>query len=175
MRTTLVITAKERKRIWAHLLPRKLFVEQAAFIFADVREASGDIQLVWRESMLLGPEDFVIQTYCHIEIAEEVRGRLIKRAHDLGTTVVELHSHVGGNAQFSGSDLYGFKEWVPHVRWRLKGKPYAAAVVTKTGFDAFVWDGDSCSRLDAIRAGRKDLLPTGLSELPRNGERTHND
>jgi len=82
----------------------------------------------------------VIQTSYHIELADVVRARVIKRAHDLGATLIEMHSHLGKwPAQFSPSDIAGFHEWVPHVRWRLKGKPYAALVVTRRGFDGLAW------------------------------------
>ena len=98
----------------------------------------GSFQVIEWEPVLT--DDFVIQTSFHIELTDAVRARVIKRAHDLGATLVEMHSHLGKwPAQFSLSDIAGFHEWVPHVRWRLKGKPYAALVVTRKGFDGLAW------------------------------------
>jgi hypothetical protein len=37
------------------------------------------------------------------------------------------------------SDLLGFEEWVPHVRWRLQGRPYAALVCAGETWDALAW------------------------------------
>jgi hypothetical protein len=91
---------------------------------------------------------------------------LIKRAHDLGTCLVEFHSHLGhGPAAFSWSDVTGLADFVPHVRWRLKGRPYAAVVVTKNSFDALAWvtpspDPDS---LEGILVGHDLKRPTNRS------------
>jgi hypothetical protein len=77
---------------------------------------------------------------------------------------VEVHSHrgKGWHAQFSPSDLSGFREFVPHVRWRLKGLPYCALVFTETEFDAVCWIGktNEASALDVLRIEAEMLHPT---------------
>src|SRR5437660_1288816 len=114
-----------RDEIWAHVLPLGQEVEQAAFLYATASD--GRFRVTGWEPVV--PEDFTIQTSFHIELSDAVRARLIKRAHDRSASLVEIHSHLGPwAAQFSPSDLAGFEEWVPHVRWRLKGKPYGAFV-----------------------------------------------
>jgi hypothetical protein len=123
-----------------------------------------------REIWLLKKEDFVYQSSSHIELSDSVRSRIIKNAHDAGAAIVEVHSHTGGwPAQFSPSDHLGFADWVPHVRWRLKGKPYGALVVTKSGFDGFIWRDAIPDRIGRIRViGGRSLRPTGLSSLSQS-------
>jgi hypothetical protein len=100
------------------------------------------------------------------------RASIIKRAHDLGTSVIEFHSHTGPwPAQFSPSDWSGFEETVPHMWWRLKGLPYGAVVVAHGGFDGFAWlhDANTPTRLAGIEVGIRCLRPTRLSPLERDG------
>jgi hypothetical protein len=79
---------------------------------------------------------------------------------------------------FSPSDIYGFSEYVPHCRWRLRGRPYLAVVVTPAGMDALAWTGADGKpvALTAIRpAGSKAIVPTNQTikslkpEVPEHG------
>src|SRR5207249_4867030 len=134
-------------------------VEQAAFLYATATD--GRFQVTGWEPVL--PEDFTIQTSFHIELSDPLRAWVIKRAHDLNASLVEIHSHLGPwAAQFSPSDLAGFEEWVPHVRWRLKGRPYGAFVVTRLNFDGLAWIVNTPVSLDLIIDGEVHS-PTGLS------------
>jgi len=163
--TDLVIRKADWISLRTHLVPRKHVVEQAAFLF--VEDPGNGLQLVCREMWLLMRNDFAYQSACHIELSDSVRARIIKNAHDTRTAIVELHSHTGRwPAQFSYSDYLGFTDWVPHMRWRLKGKPYCALVVTKSGFDGFIWRDAMPKRIGCIRViGGKSLYPTGLSSF----------
>jgi len=163
----LIFTKEQKRRIWSHVLPRRQRVEEAAFIFATPFGQGNALRLRCTDYWLLNREDFSYQSDCHIELAEPTRGKVIKRAHDLGAAIIEIHSHLGHwPAQFSGSDLAGFEEWVPHVRWRLKGMPYAAIVATKQDFDAFIWIEDRTERLDRLVVGRSEVLvPNGRTLL----------
>src|SRR6266487_1407438 len=101
-----------------------------------------------------------------MELADETRAQVIKRAHDLGASMVEFHSHpYPWPARFSESDRVGLEEFVPHVWWRLKGRPYAAVVVAPSGFDGLVWmtSPDRPEQLDGIACGDRLLRPTGLT------------
>ena len=64
---------------------------------------------------------------------------------------------------FSPSDMYEFAEFVPHCRWRLRGRPYLAIVVSPAGADALAWieaSGEPVG-LTAIRvSGRWAVVPT---------------
>ena len=118
------------------------------------------------ETRKLGREDFAVQEGHYIELADAARAALIKRAHDLGASLIEIHSHLGPwPAGFSPSDRSGLRETVSHMWWRLKSRPYLALVVTETGFDALVWlDNPTQPRtLDALLVGTMTLRPTNLS------------
>ena len=150
-----------------HLLPRGTRNEQAGFVFARAEVDPGAaITFDYVEWLPLHRKDFDHQSPLHLELRDETRARLIKHAHDLSCSLIEFHSHPGPwPAQFSGSDFHGFDEFVPHILWRLKGRPYAAVVVAPTGFDALAWI--TSPRLlfgvTAVDLGNEKIFPTGLS------------
>ena len=151
-----------------HLVRNPGANEEAAFVFA--KHDATQNRFEYLEWFAVTPEGFVVQLPYHFELTDETRARTIKRAHDLGCSVIEFHSHTGPwPAQFSSSDWAGFEEIVPHMWWRLKRRPYAAVVVTEDGFDGFAWlvDANTPARLAGISAGGQLLEPTRLSPLER--------
>jgi hypothetical protein len=136
-------------------------VEEVAFLLT--RPYQGDRRLRVREVNLVPTSGFSFQSDYHVELADKVRPELIKRAWDLDACVIEAHSHLEGPAGFSVSDLWGFEEWVPHFRWRLGGRPYAALVFAPDAFDALVWGGEEPAEvveaMDIIDGA--SLVPTG--------------
>ncbi len=170
-----------RARLWAHLLQND--VEQVAIVFAAVEAQGETIVFSAMEVYIATPDDFEFHSGYHIELADEARARIIKKAWDTGTTPVEFHSHPGEEsefwpAMFSASDMHGFSDYVPHCRWRLRGRPYLAVVVSPNGFDALVWAGtdNEPAALDAIREpGAPPAVPTNRTidslkmEVPDNG------
>ena len=149
-----------------HLLPRDSSYEQAAFLFAVPQRTEDAVVLNTVDSAKLVTADFAVQAVDYLELADSTRARLIKRAHDLDASLVEMHSHPGPwNAGFSRSDLLGLSETVPHMWWRLKKRPYAAIVVAPSGFDAMVWlDSPELPRaLDCLAAGSRMLRPTNVT------------
>jgi len=158
------------EKLWSHLLQSD--VEQVAFVFAAVAIEGDDTVLTAQDHYLAEPGDFEIHSEFHVELTDEARSRIIKRAWDIGTTLVELHSHPGDfwSAKFSPSDMHGFAEFVPHCRWRLRSRPYLAIVVSPAGADALAWVDKSGEPmgLTAIRArGEPDVVPTNqtISDL----------
>lgn len=156
-------------RLWrdmlGHLLPDPIRNEEAGFLFARWSTQRTFEPVEWRA---LGPESFESRSSLHLELTDRARRNAIQRAHDLKCSIIELHSHCSLEpARFSPSDLYGFAEVVPHVRWRLGGRPYAAVVVAQETFDAFVWlDDDEVGRLGVqLLPERRVITPTGLSPL----------
>lgn len=150
-----------------HLLPPHTENEQAAFVFARAEtSAANDIAFQFLDWLPLKADNFTAQHEHYLELRDEMRGSLIKRAHDLNASLVELHSHPGPYpAQFSPSDLDGFREFVPHVWWRLRGRPYAAVVVAPSGIDSLAWltSPHEPVALKAIVVDQKRLMPTGLT------------
>jgi hypothetical protein len=140
-------------------------VEQVAFLFTE--PPRDDEPLRVREIYRVPREGFEFQSDYHVALTDDVRGRVIKRAHDLGGCLVEVHSHGGGPpAWFSPSDLRGFAEWVPHVRWRLRRRAYIALVFADEAFDALVWAGEdnTPTPLAALDVeGREPAAPSGIT------------
>ncbi|MGH7412196.1 MAG: hypothetical protein ACREJ6_14215 [Candidatus Methylomirabilis sp.] len=150
----------------AHLLPVASEMEEAAFIFVHGSVGEGDTVFHYVESELIDPEGFAHQSEGYLELKDETRARVIKRAHDLGVSIAEFHSHrYPGRAAFSLSDRVGLAEFVPHALWRLRGRPYIAVVVARTSFDGLVWVSDARTPrpLDGIIVGDRILRPTGLT------------
>ncbi len=155
------------ERIWDHLLGHSEGEEEAAFIFARHVQLGDDHRLVHVEHRLVPESGFAVKSAYFIELTDDERAAMIKRAHDLGAAPVELHSHPFQDvAGMSPSDITGLRELVPHVRWRLRGAPYAAVVVAPGSFDALAWADNEAepSVLAAIVADGQRLHPTGRSE-----------
>lgn len=129
-----------REELWGHLLPDDDKREQAAFLLCATMLKGERRTFEAVEMDLMRGRDFRFQGIAHLELADAARVRIIKRAHALGLSLVELHSHRWAeHAAFSPSDRMGLQDTVPHMYWRLKNRPYAAVVVGPTSFDALVW------------------------------------
>jgi hypothetical protein len=116
-------------------------IEQVGFFLAEFDTDRCTFAL--RDWRPMPPKAFEYQSAYHVTLHDQVRPEVIKWAWDADACLVEVHSHgEGGIACFSPSDLYGFDEWVPHVRWRLGGRPYAAIVTAGDSFDALAWLND---------------------------------
>ncbi len=158
-------------KVQAHLLPYDSHSEEAGFLFVKHLPQDDDQVFEFLEWYPVPPEGFVGRSYVHLELTDEARAAVIKRAHDLDASIAEFHAHTGSwPASFSPSDFLGFQEFVPHVWWRLRGKPYLAVVVTRTGFDALAWllDPHTPQYLDGIEVAGSILEPTKLSPLSYN-------
>ena len=166
MRIVLEIESAALAQIARHLLPLGSEQEQAAFLFATRNEMDGITRFKVIDTRRLASRDFVRQEEDYLEMADTTRIGLIKKALDLDASLVEIHSHLSPfPARFSEADRFGLQETVPHMWWRLGGRPYLAIVVAPSGFDALVWLNDPtipCA-LDAVVAGDSVLRPTGFS------------
>lgn len=152
--------------LMTHLLPPGEEREQAAFLFVQEANIDGQIGFEVLDTHLIDRAEFAAQHSDYLELSNAARIRLIKKAHTLSSSIVELHSHPGPwPAAFSLSDRAGLKETVPHMWWRLKGRPYLAIVVAPSGFDALVWlDNPRVPRaLDGLVVGTTVLRPTNNS------------
>lgn len=166
MRTLLKLPAGVYEDLLDHLLPIGGEFEEAAFVFASTEETGNVVSFNFLEMAKLKPINFAARHNNYLELKETTRARLIKRAHDLKASMIELHSHIGPYpAVFSLSDRCGLKETVPHMWWRLSYRPYAAVVVTCESFDALVWvrNPHSPAPLDELVAGERILRPTNNS------------
>jgi len=152
----LLMSGSDRARLWTHLLQGK--EEEAAFIFTHPET------LTPIHTVFVPRDGFAYKSRFGFELTDSYRASIIKKAHDLGTMIIELHSHpFPATACLSPTDIDGLREFVPHVRWRLKGKPYAAIVVALKGFDALFWPADGPPEALALNIDGTILLPTRKS------------
>lgn len=164
MNTRLHFPAGLLDDLMGHLLRPLSIREEAAFLFARPAAEAGSFDVV--EAVKLEGRDFVHRLSDYLELADETRARLIKRAHDLDASLVEMHSHLGPfPAAFSHADMIGLEDTVPYIWWRLKGRPYFAIVVASGGFDALAWlkGPDQPQALQSIVADGRLLHPTNNS------------
>jgi len=165
------IPREVHQTVWTQLLPCHFRSEKAGFMYV-IHRSQDEVEVFEYMNWYLIPSNgFLHLSRYHFELTDETRARVIKRAHDLGTSLVEFHSHAGRwPAAFSASDLLGFQEFVPHVWWRLKGKPYLALVVTRTSFDGLAWltDPRTPQHMDGIVVEGSVLTSTRLSPLKYN-------
>lgn len=127
LRSALVVDGYERGR------------EQGAFLFAS---PAGNGALTIIDTKVLSPADFTIQTAQYLELQENVLQRMILRAHETNTALVEAHSHPfteGPCVGFSLLDCDGLADIGAHVSWRLPGRPYVALVLGWAAFDSLYW------------------------------------
>jgi len=125
--------------------------EQVGFFLADWNECQQLFSVrIWRP---LAAKDLEFRSDFHVSLKDQIRPQIIKWAWDNNGCLIEAHSHGrDGSATFSASDLHGFEDWVPHVRWRLKSRPYAAIVTAGDHFDALAWirPQGACEQIETV-------------------------
>lgn len=168
--TKIIMKGQDWSNLHGYLIGDPRGYERGAFGF--LREC-GQSSFELRDLLKMEQEFVEHASGYHLALTDYARATVIKRAHDIGGTLVEFHSHPGSHpAQFSVSDWAGFKEWVPHILWRLPGRPYMAVVVSDQDFDGIWWmhTVDKPSGNLKIEAGSDILQPTGLSLSDDGGE-----
>lgn len=149
-----------------HLLLRDPLREQAAFLFASECATESGCTLSVVGIRLVDAEDLAFHSAYHLELKAETWTRVIQDAYQRKAALIEVHSHLGDkSAEFSLSDLHGLASTVPHVAWRLKGRPFAALVLTQNDFDALFWYSGQSNPLtvSALQIGNQELFPTNFS------------
>ena len=117
MKAYLMIEGPAYRTLMTHLLPPDSHQEQAAFLFAHTQREVRKICFAVAGFKLLWPEDFTVQESDYLAMADSTRAGLIKQAHDMAASLIEIHSHPGPwAAAFSLADREGLRETVPpHV------------------------------------------------------------
>lgn len=137
--------------------------EQVGFFLADWRPEERRFAL--SDWWAVPPSGLEHQSDFHVSLSDDARAEAIRWAWESGACLVEAHSHgKRGTAGFSPSDLWGFEEWVPHLWWRLRGRPYAALVTAGDTFDAVAWihGPSSVEQVGSLEVeGGDTLLATG--------------
>ena len=166
VKVLLFIPLNAYQDICRYLFPKKAYSESVAFIFATTIKTDSSVEFQFKSWYPVESHEYQYRGRSHVELKDEMRPKIIKRAFDINASIIELHSHMcSRGACFSPSDLQGFEEFVPHVWWRLNKKPYAAIVFSKSDFDALVWleDPQQYHQLSEIVVDERHLYPTGLT------------
>jgi hypothetical protein len=160
---TIEITGKSFRAMQAHFHKHK--TEQVVFLFLSEKASVGETVFSLADYYLVPQCELILESEYHAEVSETAQAKVIKMAWDKGLSLGEIHSHPHSHsaASFSPSDIAGLADFVPHVWWRLKGRPYFAFVFSRTDFDALGWLASprDPSELDHIRVGNSDHRPTG--------------
>lgn len=135
----------------AHLFPPNTRVEHGGFLLCAPCTEQSPYELSVQDWVPLLPGDYVTQASDYLELSDEACARIIRLAHERNAVLLEVHSHPSGQpACFSQADIAGLVEFVPHIRWRLKGNPYAALVFGRQSVDGLAWFGDSKTSLPIV-------------------------
>ncbi len=168
VKSSLFIPRKIYKDIYSYLFPKRVCSESVAFIFATISKTGDSVNFLFKSWYPVESHEYQYRGKEYVELKDEMRQKIIKKAFDIDATIVELHSHICSKwACFSPTDLQGFKEYVPHVWWRLNKKPYVAVVFSKSDFDAFVWidNPQQYHQMTEIDVDGQHLYPTGLTSI----------
>ena len=120
----------------------------------------------------VSPDGYAVRNEFHFELTDQVRAHVIKRAHDLGASIVEVHSHGGPMAGcFFTQRSIGISRVCTACVVASEGAPLSGTGRHKAGFDGLAWIGgpDDPQRLEGIVVDGQMLTPTGLSSLTQDG------
>lgn len=138
--------------------------EQVAFLFLAQTEPG---VFETRDIFVVPKEDLVDESDAHAEVSNRVLALVFKKAANENFSLCEIHSHPFSKTgtRFSPSDRAGFAEFVPHVWWRLRKRPYCAVVLGRKDCDALIWikDPNHPDSVSAIDFGDRTWRPTNLS------------
>lgn len=173
MRISVNLPARPYRKILKYLFPSRVSHESVSFIFAAVKKTSLSLDFNFVEWYNVKSNEYESRSLWYVELKDNMRPKIIKKAFDLDAAIVEIHSHPhNAGAEFSGSDIAGLQEFVPHVWWRLKGKPYAALVFSKSDFDGLAWIKSPAypQQLTELVVNGRSLLPNGLTLSGKGGK-----
>ncbi len=164
MRSELHVPDATYEKVIGHLLSN-MKTEHAAFLYARVYTSESRLLFSAEDHLLVPPASFVRRSAYHFELHDRVQRQLIKDAHARECCLVEAHSHpFPAPARFSETDILGLLDWVPHVRWRLVGRPYVCLVVAPGSWDGIVFSaGDAPAMLDTLIVNGIHMRPTGAT------------
>lgn len=142
MKYAVTVPPAAEREVRAHLFQNDL--EQGAFLFASPSQSGDIITLAVVDAYLVPPEGWDVQHDVYLEMSDEERARIMKRARDGRTAIIDCHSHPdsGTSVAFSPSDRHGITQFAAYAKWKLEGRPYTALVWGEASIDAVAWYGD---------------------------------
>lgn len=79
-------------------------VEGAAYLLCSRSQTTDELRLLAREVIPVVPEDYLVREPLRLSIDSRSYARVAKRAVETGASVLFVHSHPGGEAEFSPQD-----------------------------------------------------------------------
>lgn len=161
----MTITIQSTAELWAAAADHLRAAPERVMFLAAATTAE---VLVVQEHLLIDDADLEPGPWC-VHLTDEAQQRVLQWAAKRDDWLIEIHSHIGlfgDPAQFSPLDTEGLNEWVPHVRWRLRQRPYAALVFGPETIDGVAWAGPKGAGPVSIESWDVEGSPvetTGLS------------
>lgn len=172
MDVTLTLNADQHSALRKHLLPGD-GCEAAAIILCGRRAGDRRHRLVSREIHPIPYEQCSERTPEHVTWPTDTIVPLLDRAERHGFTVVKVHSHPSGYAQFSKADDEGDSKLMPAIRDWFDLKSYHASVVMLPDgrmFGRYVTEQGTFSPISHINVAGDDLVfwytASGQDETP---------
>ncbi len=167
------IYLKTTKPIFKEIKNFLLLDSEERVVFLLINKTNAITKIIFEvKNFYLVPQNEIDQSSYSVRLEQVSQAKIIKWAWDSGFSLAEIHSHPfsNKNTTFSYSDITGLKEFVPHVWWRLKNRPYVAMVFGKRDYDAFVWidSPDSPKQLEGILVSDKLFKPTNRTRFDQN-------
>jgi len=150
--------------IRAHLLQNEL--EHVCFLYYSTHFNKGTYFMDVQDLYIVPADEYDYQHELHVSLKEECQSKVIKKAWDKNLSLGEIHSHPASrSAVFSEFDISGFKEFVPHIWWRLKKGPYFALVISQLQIDALAWikGPESHEAIKRIEVGNSPVYPSNYT------------
>lgn len=150
--------------LWS-ALQRDMRRGRVGFFLADFAADERTFRLhAWRS---FGADGLDERDDLHATLTDEAQAEVIKWAWAARASLVEAHSHGPWvPAAFSPIDVDNLADWVPHLWWRLRGRPYGALVTAGDTLDALAWIDDPGTPVPVstiIVSPRQPVVPTGLT------------
>jgi len=160
MDVTLTLNADQHAALQDHLFPGD-GCEAAAIILCGCRAGDRRHRLVAREIHPIPYEQCSERTPERVTWPTDAIAPLLDRAQTHGLTVVKVHSHPSGYAQFSRADDQGDSRLMPAIRdWFDRDLYHASAVMLPHGrmFGRYVTGRGTFSPLAHINVAGDDLI-----------------
>lgn len=161
----MTLTIESTRSQWTNAVGHLRGAHERVLFFAA---AAAPGRAVVEDCLLLDDSDLEPGPWC-VQMTDEAQQRVFRWAAKRDGWLIEAHSHLGrlgDPAKFSSVDTSGLTDWVPHVRWRLRGRPYAALVFGPKSIDGVGWvgaKGIAPVPVAAWDAGGVSSASTGLS------------
>ncbi len=139
--------------------------EQLAFLLAATAQGRGWLRLLVREAIAVPPEALLQQTAARLEVQPAFSQAILRRCHETGLSLIEVHSHpfAHQHTTFSPRDVANEALKFRYVEKRIPHVRHATMVVGHESLDAHLWARGAAVPIDRVRALEApitDLVPT---------------